>query len=205
LPKTEDVIRRSDKVELTRIGFDALKKEGIGLEPTVVLAQKKRYLDFLNQLRRENEGDDTADSPGYSLNLVRVPVSLLPGKRTQVGFGAEATFTLTPVLGDELLPQTFRRLVANDLVSQIGFSLTTFLHNPQAVARFLKPEYKQVLEGQELIEHINAIILEGQALERLGFLCGLTREDSTRLDQASGQLDPVQRGKLKELIDKVCP
>ena len=47
--------------------------------PSLMVAQKKRYLDFLNQIRRENEGDDTADSPGYSLNLVRIPVSVLPG------------------------------------------------------------------------------------------------------------------------------
>ncbi|HEX4609364.1 MAG TPA: hypothetical protein VH092_14300, partial [Urbifossiella sp.] len=38
----------------------------VGIEPAEYLAQKKRYLDYLAQIRRENEGDDTADSPGYS-------------------------------------------------------------------------------------------------------------------------------------------
>src|SRR5262249_15577034 len=35
----------------------------IGLEPTVVAEQKARFLNALNQIRRTNEGDDTADSP----------------------------------------------------------------------------------------------------------------------------------------------
>jgi hypothetical protein len=86
----------------------------ISLEPTVYLNQKARYLNHLNELRRINEGDDTADSPGYSLNLIRVPVSVLPGKRTDQGYGAEITMTLKPYLSEELLPTTFRNLVIND-------------------------------------------------------------------------------------------
>jgi hypothetical protein len=104
---------------------------GIALEPTLVLAQKARYLDYLNQIRRTNEGDDTADSAGYSLNLVRVPVSVLPGKKTDEGWGAEITFTINPILGDELLPMTFRNMVINDLVDFLGFPLAKFLDNPE--------------------------------------------------------------------------
>ncbi|VTR98287.1 hypothetical protein [Tuwongella immobilis] len=106
--------------------------EGIGLEPTEKLNQLKRYLDYLGQLRRNNEGDDTADSPGYALTLMRIPVSLLPGKRTDVGHGAEITFTVSPVLSDELLPATFRTLLINDLVDQLGFPLSRYLDDPEA-------------------------------------------------------------------------
>lgn len=122
----------------------------IGIEPTEYLAQKKRYLDFLAQLRRENEGDDTADSPGYSLNLMRVPVSVLPGKRTNVGFGAEITMTITPALGDDLLPTTFRNLVVNDVVTQLGFPLTQVLDGDDFQA-ILTPETKRVIAGIDLI------------------------------------------------------
>ena len=110
---------------------------GVGLEPTIVLEQKARYLDHLNQIRRTNEGDDTADSPGYSLNLVRIPVSVLPGKKTRKGHAAEVTLTMTPVLSDELLPMTFRNLVVNDLVDQIGVPLTQVLNDRDFVKQSL--------------------------------------------------------------------
>jgi hypothetical protein len=109
-----------------------LPPDTISLEPTIFLEQKARYLNLLNQLRRTNEGDDTADAPGYSLNLVRIPVSILPGKKTAAGHGAEITFTLSPILSDELLPMTFRNLAVNDLVDQLGFPLARFLESPAA-------------------------------------------------------------------------
>jgi hypothetical protein len=109
----------------------------ISLEPTILEEQKARYLNALNQIRRINEGDDTADSPGYSLDLVRIPVSVLPGKRTRIGHGAEVTITMTPVLSDELLPTTFRNLVLNDLVDQLGVPLTQILNDREFVTKWL--------------------------------------------------------------------
>jgi hypothetical protein len=111
------------------LGF-ANAKGGITLEPTLYLDQKSVYLNHLHELRRISEGDDTADSPGYALNLVRFPVSVLPGRRTEKGYGAEVTMTLRPHLNDELLPTTFRNLVLNDLVDQIAFPVTQFINNP---------------------------------------------------------------------------
>lgn len=96
----------------------------IGLEPVVALDQLNRYINHLHELRRINEGDDTADSPGYSLNLVRIPVSVLPGRATNEGYGAEITITATPYLNDALLPITFRSLVINDLVDQLALPIT---------------------------------------------------------------------------------
>ena len=112
------------------LGF-AAANGGITLEPTLYLDQKSVYLNHLHELRRISEGDDTADSPGYALNLVRFPISVLPGKRTDVGYGAEVTMTLTPYLNDELLPTTFRNLVLNDIVDQIGFPATQFINDPR--------------------------------------------------------------------------
>lgn len=128
------------------VGFGSLAQAGIGLEPTIELAQRQRYLNFLNQLRRENEGDDTADAPGYSLNLIRIPVSVLPGKKTDVGYGAEITMTLTPVLGDDLLPMTFRNLVVNDLVAHLGFPLVKFLEDRKEAAEYLTDENRKLLQ-----------------------------------------------------------
>jgi hypothetical protein len=94
-----------------------------GLEPTIQLDQLKRYLDHLNEIRRINEGDDTSDAPGYSLNLVRIPVSVLPGYQTRKGHGAEVTITATPHISNELLPRVFRELVINDLVDELSLTV----------------------------------------------------------------------------------
>lgn len=105
-------------------------KTGITVEPAVLLDQRARFLNHLQELRRINEGDDTSDAPGYALNLVRIPVSVLPGKFTDRGYGAEVTITMTPYLSDELLPTTFRNLVINDIVDQLGYPITEFINNP---------------------------------------------------------------------------
>ncbi|MCA9077502.1 MAG: hypothetical protein KDA93_20925 [Planctomycetaceae bacterium] len=96
---------------------------GVTIEPTLFLDQLSRYVKHLNHLRRINEGDDTADAPGYALNLMRLPVSVLPGKKTRTGYGAEVTFTLTPELSENLLPDTFKDLVVNDLIDQLSLPL----------------------------------------------------------------------------------
>ncbi|REJ88918.1 MAG: hypothetical protein DWQ34_20960 [Planctomycetota bacterium] len=95
----------------------------VGLEPTIQLDQLKRYLDHLHEIRRVNEGDDTADSPGYSLNLVRVPVSILPGEETRKGHGADIEITAKAHLTTELLPRVYRELVINDLVDLLGVAI----------------------------------------------------------------------------------
>lgn len=105
----------------------------VALEPTLKLDQKSRYLQHLHQLRRINDGDDSADSPGYALHLVRIPVSVLPGKKTREGYGAEVTITAKPHLHDKLLPQTVRSLVINDLVDQFSFPLAKFLDSKDSV------------------------------------------------------------------------
>ncbi len=118
------------------IGFNAISAQGITVEPSIYLNQKARYLNHLHELRRINEGDDTGDSPGYALNLIRVPVSILPGKHTQEGHGAEVTMTIKPYLSEELLPTTFRNLVLNDLLEVVGVPLTQFLNDKDQVEHF---------------------------------------------------------------------
>jgi len=119
-------LNQSELKSVSESRFRGLNAEGkgIALEPVTFVDQLKTYLDHLHELRRINEGDDTSDSPGYALNLVRIPISVLPGKHTQRGYGAEITITATPVLSDALLPTTFRNLVINDLVDQLGLPVT---------------------------------------------------------------------------------
>ncbi len=108
----------------------------ISLEPTEFLDQQARYLNHLHEIRRINEGDDTAASPGYALHLVRIPVSVLPGSKTRKGYGAEITITAAPVLGRDLLPTTFRNLVVNDLSEQISTPLVQFFNSKTSSDNF---------------------------------------------------------------------
>ena len=114
--------------------FDIDGDTGIGLEPTIHLDHLDRYIKHLQELRRINEGDDIADSPGYALNLVRIPVSILPGKHTQRGHGAEISVIADLQLGDDLLPTTFRNLVVNDLIDVLAPSLTHSVNEPDVLA-----------------------------------------------------------------------
>ena len=50
---------------------------------------------------------------------MRVPVSVLPGKKTHEGYGAEITMTVQPQLGDDLLPTAFRDFVINGVRDRI--------------------------------------------------------------------------------------
>lgn len=117
------------------------------LEPTTLEDQKKRYLDHLHELRRINEGDDNTDAPGYALNLVRLPVSVLPGDCTQTGYGAECTVTATPHLPPELLPHTFRNLVVNDLIGLLTLPTTRIMEsNPDGLKQALDEYEAAVVE-----------------------------------------------------------
>jgi hypothetical protein len=109
--------------------------EGPQIEPVVHNRQLDRYLSALNELRRINEGDDIADSPGYALNLVRLPVSLLPGKRTQEGYGAQVSLTVQPLLDPDLLARTFRRLVIREVVDQFALLAVRFGEPQPELAR----------------------------------------------------------------------
>jgi hypothetical protein len=111
-----------------RAGFNGMTT--LSLEPKMMLVEMDNYLHFLQQLRRTNEGDDTKDSPGYALDLVRVPVSVLPGRKTREGYGAEITVTATPYLTPELLPTTFRGMTTNDLVDVLAPLVTQWINDP---------------------------------------------------------------------------
>jgi len=92
----------------------------LGLEPTVYLDEKKRFLDHLNEIRRLSIGPDQSDSAGYGLYLMRLPVSITPGECTYHGHGADLAVTVEHEFGKSFLPSTIRNLVVNDLVAQLG-------------------------------------------------------------------------------------
>ena len=115
--------------------------EKIRLDQTIELDQMARYLNHLHEIRRMNEGDDTADSPGYSLNLVRIPISIMPGSRTRKGHAAEITVTAESHVTEELLPTTFRALVINDLVDQLTVPVVAKIQGKERLNERLEQAY----------------------------------------------------------------
>jgi len=91
----------------------------LGLEPTIYLDELANYQNHLNEIRRINMGDDIADSAGYGLYLIRMPVSIQPGECTLKGHGAVLTATVRHDFAPDFLATTFRNLVINDLVDQL--------------------------------------------------------------------------------------
>lgn len=135
---------------------DGATQPGIALEPEIKLDQLSRYLNHLHQLRRINEGDDTSDAPGYSMNLMRFPVSVLPGTQTREGYGAEVTFSVSPRISGKLLASTFESLITNDLLDTLTL--------PILKAAERKP-HQTACEAMDLQEQIAAI---QQKIEQLG-------------------------------------
>ncbi|MEK6239014.1 MAG: hypothetical protein N2C14_30230, partial [Planctomycetales bacterium] len=119
----------------------------VGIEPTIHLDQLSRYMNHLHHLRRINEGGDVADAPGYALHLVRIPVSIIPGKRTRQGYGAEITVTAEPQLGEDLLPVTFRGLVIKDVIDQLGLGVTKIVNDPRIKSLEIQIVFSDCLEA----------------------------------------------------------
>jgi hypothetical protein len=87
----------------------------LGLEPNTHIDEESDYIKHLHQIRRVNLGDDNADSAGYGLYLLRVPVSIQPGDHTKKGFGAIVNLTVRHDFNPKFLQATYRNLVIYDL------------------------------------------------------------------------------------------
>jgi hypothetical protein len=108
------------QVNLPTNGLPGFGVGHLGLEPTESLNQRARYISHLQELRRINEADDTADAPGYAMYLFRMPVAAIPGSLTKKGYGAEINFNARVDMDDDFLANTFRQWVINDLVAQLA-------------------------------------------------------------------------------------
>ncbi len=84
-----------------------------------MLDEHSNYLNHLNQLRRINAGDELTDRPGYSLYLVRIPVTLSPGPRSRRGKGAIITVSAKLVMTKHTLRSALRNTVINETVDNL--------------------------------------------------------------------------------------
>jgi hypothetical protein len=92
----------------------------LGIEPSVLLDERKSFLDHGYELLRVNLGDDTSDAAGYGLYLFRLPVSIDPAGPTFKGWGGSLTVTVKHDFGNRFAAETFRSLVVNDLVDLLA-------------------------------------------------------------------------------------
>ena len=162
---TDTVLTRTSSLPKS-VGFYAAGGGAVRLEPTTYEDQKKRFLDHLHELRRINEGDDNTDAPGYTLGLVRIPVSILPGDCTQTGFGAECTISATPHLPPDLLQQTFRDLVVNDLIGLLTLPTTRIIESDQAVLKSdLEHFEKSALICEDIVRKSSQHAMSGNSAE----------------------------------------
>ncbi|MBI3118063.1 MAG: hypothetical protein HYZ00_05235, partial [Candidatus Hydrogenedentes bacterium] len=114
-------------VQRTKFG-DLIQGAQIGLDPSLYLDQKATYLRHLEEIRRINEGDDTADSAGYGLYLLRIPVSVNPGNQTKTGYGAEATFVVSrPPLTASQINKIMEDLVLSDVTEMLANPISKML------------------------------------------------------------------------------
>ena len=145
---------------------------GLGVDPTVYLDEKKRFLEHLNEIRRISRGPDQNDSSGYGLYLVRLPVSIQPGSCTYQGHGADLSLNVEHEFPPEFLPTTFENLVINDLADQLGPFLYEIIRTgtfDKYLKKYHDAKVKQpVLESQslrfleDLIASIQSKILDAQ-------------------------------------------
>lgn len=138
----------------------------VSVEPVIELDQLNRYLQHLNELRRLNEGDDNADTPGYALNLIRIPVSILPGRKTEEGFGAEVQITVDPYISEEVLPLAFKDFVINGLVDRISFDVFQI-----ALTSDIKKLYEECKNDQRMYWRLSVqqVSSETHSLLNVGF------------------------------------
>ena len=205
--ESETIIQRTApgeskvKVKLNTEGEFGFASKGISLEPTIQLDQLKRYLDHLNELRRLNEGGDTSDAPGYALNLIRIPVSILPGDETRVGYGAEITVTAETHLTPELLPKSFRTLVIQDLVDQLALPVLK-IAEAQAFKRVLDQKDAQRIEQAKA--HLVLAVETARRLADYARFLDRHKASSPELIKALVELAQEVRGHLT-CVDKQMP
>ncbi len=112
----------------------------LGIEPNIHLDEKSDYLTHLHRIRRVNLGDDNADSAGYGLYLMRVPVSIEPGDHTKKGFGAIVNLTVSHDFAPRFLQTTYRNLVIYDLADLLSPVVHELIRSGDAQA------YQQALQ-----------------------------------------------------------
>lgn len=125
-------MQEGSKLTLANQGGGNITRNGIGLEPSIYVDQKSEYIKHVQQLIRNNMGDDKTDMPGYGLYLMRMPVSVLPGSNTMRDSGAMITAELKHNLTGDLLQPTVSSIVVREAAFGLADEVRNAIHNPKA-------------------------------------------------------------------------
>lgn len=110
-------------------GLKTKSTSGVAIEPTQSLRQNSNYIKVNQGLRRLNTGDDNSQSAGNALYLLRIPVSVLPGRKTHRGYAAKVTMQAKLVVDENHLSDTFPRLVIGELATVLQKELCEKWHD----------------------------------------------------------------------------
>ncbi len=185
--KDKDGLNEFEKTETFKLLKDASSmfktKDGpaIGLEPTVLLEEKKTFYDRLNQYRRQNFGDDNADAAGYNLYQFGMPVSILPGEKTHKDHGAQITITVRHDFGPEFLASTFRNFVINDVVDRLAPLVYEMIRDKAFIERY-RDEFSA--EGRKQRQELDSINLQ---------ISELRQKEKEAIDALQGKHDAALR------------
>lgn len=129
-PGETGILKITDPATLA--AFDAMGKykaakldSTFEIEPTELTRQHSVFMGVNQHLRRINMGDDNSRSAGYALYKVRVPISVLPGRKTYHGHCAVVNLQAHLVIDANHLRFTFPKIVAAD----IGSVLAQLMHD----------------------------------------------------------------------------
>jgi len=159
LPDLTDIAARIDKMQQTVlnlpsniVNFAAKPGDpGVGIEPVLQLDEQSRFLNHLHLLRRNSAGDDLTDLPGYGLYLIRMPISIMPGKEVRKGKGAVVTVEAKLDLTDDLLENTIRDVVTKDVLYKLKEPVLWAIRGnlrPETAVKSLTTD-----EGLDALEH----------------------------------------------------
>ena len=173
---------------------------GLGVDPTVYLDEKKRFLEHLNEIRRINLGPDQNDSSGYGLYLVRLPVSITPGECTLQGHGAELSVSVEHEFTPNFLPAAFRSLVINDVVDQLGPFVYEVIRSG-FYEKYLKPR-QEARDALKTLERQHDQLANSLASVLIGIFQNQRASQNKLLRGAIPEETPDERlrRKLKEYI-----
>jgi hypothetical protein len=175
----------------------------LGVDPTVYLDEKKRFLDHLSQIRRINFGPDQNDSSGYGLYLVRLPVSITPGEQTHQGYGAEVAVTVEHEFAPDSLPRTFQSLVINDIVDQLGPVVYEVIRSG-LVDKYEIPRVVEEKRREVVLERIRAALFPATVKELTPVPVGM---DQKQRETYRSQYQHLyqQAGQLAQFIGRKAP
>jgi hypothetical protein len=107
------------------------------------------------------------------------------------------TFSIDPILGDDLLPTTFRRMVTNDIAEQFGWPLTEALEQ-KSLRKELKAENQKAIR---LITRLNDLLILNKKIE-FDMLIFSIKHSNNKPEYDSIIASPIINDRIRSALSK---